>query len=183
MPDTLTLVSAKDTSVVVPIGTDLRKAASVRTPFQTLANWLLYLDDRLAAVLSGAQTFSTLNGATVTCNTVNAGTVNSVDAVFTGLFKPNGGQIDLGNEITQGSATIPRNKYTKVNSSGSSAFTLTIDGTGPPINGEWVQVYYIGTGTCTIKDPDGTTTVGALNGSTSIVIRLQRMSGSWRAVG
>lgn len=55
MPDTLTPVSQDDTAnVVVPIGTDKRKALTVRTPLQALLNTAQYLKDLIANLRTGA---------------------------------------------------------------------------------------------------------------------------------
>lgn len=218
MPEALVIVSAKPSEVTVPLGTDKRKAASVRTPFQQLANWLQWLDDRVANMLTGALAFTSMHAANATVDVkISAGQVEAVTGKFSGLLEALAGfavtgtstysglatfsaGANMGNdlymsgtgqarvsfdmvELTQGNATISRNTYTKINSSGTSDFTLTIFGVAQR-KGDWVQVYYIGTGNCTIKDPDGVTTVAALNGTTGIVVRLAlNGSNQWRVVG
>lgn len=87
MPEDLVISSTKPTAIPVPLGTDKRKAASVRTPFQYLANWAQWLDDKLAGLMSGSQTFAALNGAIITADEIRtaaakiAGYLHSRDGV------------------------------------------------------------------------------------------------------
>ena len=124
-------------NVVVPDDGDLRNAASVTTPFQTLADRTAYLQGRL-------------NGS-VAANTSLNGNLTLLSG---GLF--NGGLQATIIADSGGNQVIDRNKITVVTNSGAAAFNLTIFGTGQH-DGDWVIVHSNTTNTCTVKDPGGST--------------------------
>ncbi len=185
MPDTLTLASTKNTSVVVPIGTDFRKAASVRTPFQTLANWLLWVDDKLAAALAGTQAFAAL---AVTGNATVGGTLGVTGTLsVTGDIAAGGGLMRKGfaaNVASDSDQSIERNAVTICAPVGSGPYIWTIFGASQQ-DGDWVEVFCNTAGTCTLKDPGGGTllTLNGLGTSLAVGAKFVRVAGVWRLCG
>lgn len=171
MPQDLVIESVKPTVVSVPVGTDKRKAASVRTPLQQLANWAQWLDDKLAGLMAGTNTFTALNGGIVTVNEVRAAALKCAGYLFSrdGVgygFMPlkRVAQIDAA-------STLQRNRVHVLNALGTSSADWTMSEAADSLTGaaaqagDWVFVA-VGNfaGTITLKDSTGST-IQAFNGA------------------
>lgn len=187
MSATLIEAATFDANIVVPVGTDKRKAASVVVAFQSLANRTRYLLSGFANILNG--TAGAFTALVNTGNTVLGDDANTDTAVINAATNIGGVLTCLKQIVMSGSARIVPQTFEMTNAdytvtagiasvyvaSGSVSATRTVTLYSGALDGEWFHIKNDSSQQINIA-PVGDVCINGTSGGLSY----QRHAGVWR---